>query len=351
MENFYSFTALRGIQGRKMSYIIQIPLNMVGTLFEQEDFSLPVIERKQRMLNKARVNQIAKYLVDNPDSYVLPPLVAQIIGEVEQTPDQLQRDIVTLKIKMGSKLQILDGQHRCAGIQLALQQRKYLGDEVIQVKLLICGNLSDSQQVFADININAVKPPQSIKMLYNHRDYLTSFSKVLIEQIPVFKNNTDYERTNLPPQSDNIFTFSAIYQANKELLKTSSDETMFDQKTLIQFWNTVASVMTDWDGQKNAGELREQSISVHAVTLSALAEVGRTLIEKFPSEWPEILNGLVGIDWNRSNPDWKDRAVVTGKITKSRKNIELTANKILQYLGVALNKAQKNRETEFLKNI
>lgn len=111
MENFYSFTALRGIQGRRMSYIIQIPLSMVGTLFEQENFSLPVIERKQRTLNKARVNQIAKYLVDNPDSYVLPPLVAQIIGDVEQTPDQLHRDIVTLKIKMGSKLQLLDGQH------------------------------------------------------------------------------------------------------------------------------------------------------------------------------------------------------------------------------------------------
>ena len=88
MENFYSFTALRGIQGRRMSYIIQIPLSMVGTLFEQENFSLPVIERKQRTLNKARVNQIAKYLVDNPDSYVLPPLVAQIIGAIGKQSKQ-----------------------------------------------------------------------------------------------------------------------------------------------------------------------------------------------------------------------------------------------------------------------
>ena len=102
MENFYSFTALRGIQGRRMSYIIQIPLSMVGTLFEQENFSLPVIERKQRTLNKARVNQIAKYLVDNPDSYVLPPLVAQIIGDELRNP-LLQVKYIDYLKKLGFK--------------------------------------------------------------------------------------------------------------------------------------------------------------------------------------------------------------------------------------------------------
>lgn len=84
IESHYSFAALSGIQGRQATYLIQVPLKVLSKLIKPEDMDVPVDQRSQRMLNKTRVSQIAKYITENPNSYILPPLVGYIkYGEVK----------------------------------------------------------------------------------------------------------------------------------------------------------------------------------------------------------------------------------------------------------------------------
>lgn len=61
MQNFYSFSALAGLQARQATFAVNLPLGLVGKLFSKEDISLPADQRSQRIINQGRVNQIASY--------------------------------------------------------------------------------------------------------------------------------------------------------------------------------------------------------------------------------------------------------------------------------------------------
>ena len=67
-----SFPAIRGIQAGREYYVAMCPLETVIRLvgLEHDNDSVPPQLRAQRVLNKSRVPAIARYMVENPDSYV-----------------------------------------------------------------------------------------------------------------------------------------------------------------------------------------------------------------------------------------------------------------------------------------
>lgn len=71
---------------------------------------VPVDQRSQRMLNKTRVAQIAKYITENPNSYILPPLVGYIkYGEVKFEKLENTSNLGLLKISIDSDIFLSDG--------------------------------------------------------------------------------------------------------------------------------------------------------------------------------------------------------------------------------------------------
>jgi DNA sulfur modification protein DndB len=350
LTNFFSFSALSGVQGRKGNFLIQVPLKVLCKLLQEEDSELPIEQRSQRILNKTRVNQIANYIIDNPDSYILPPLVAYIkFGEVLFERAEGSSNLGQLKIDMNSEILLYDGQHRRAGVNLAVQQRPFLGDETIAIMLYNRDSVESAQQVFADININATKPAQSIKLLYNHRDQFNIVARKTIESVSLLNNYTDFERTNLAAKSDKLFTFSGIYQATKVLLNGVDDAKVID--TATAFWTVVSSNITEWNavasGQTYASNLRENYVHAHSVVWVALAMIGNHLIHSNPTDWSDKLKMLSDINWSRNSDEWKDRCIVSGRISKSRHNIILTANHIMNALGVPLPKEHEQLENSF----
>lgn len=352
MQNYYSFSALAGLQARQATFAVNLPLGLVGKLFSKEDISLPADQRSQRIINQTRVNQIAKYILDNPNSYVLPPLVAYVrTGEIKFIANKDYPMLGELQISLSADLALFDGQHRCTAIQLAVAQKPFLADETITVYLLANQGVSAAQQIFADINMNAVKPAQSIKLLYNQRDQVTAFTKSLIKEIPLFEKYTDLERTNLPASSDKLFTFSGLYQANQILWKGLGDQS---SKPIIisKFWECLIPTIKEWaelpESISNLQMLRENSLIAHSITWAALAEAGLYIIQKYPKdyEWIDQLNKL-NVNWDRNNPQWKDRAISGGKICKSRKNIILMSHVIIKSLGLQLNNAKSEYELHF----
>src|SRR5437763_7550346 len=82
-ESFsYVFSALRGIQAGRDYYVAMCPLKLIPKIFLFDEDEIPAELRAQRALNKARIPEIARYLVDNPKEYVFSSITASIDGNV-----------------------------------------------------------------------------------------------------------------------------------------------------------------------------------------------------------------------------------------------------------------------------
>ncbi len=73
----YVFPAIRGVQAGREYYVTMCPLRLIPQLFLFDEEELPPEMRAQRTLNKARVPEMARYIVDNPDGYVFSALTRQ----------------------------------------------------------------------------------------------------------------------------------------------------------------------------------------------------------------------------------------------------------------------------------
>src|SRR6202035_3618890 len=78
----YVFPAIRGVQAGREYYVTMCPLRLIPRLFVFDEEELTPELRAQRNLNKARVPEIARYILDNPASYVFSALTASVDAEV-----------------------------------------------------------------------------------------------------------------------------------------------------------------------------------------------------------------------------------------------------------------------------
>ncbi len=62
----YVFPALRGIQAGREFFVAMCPMKLVPKIFSFDGGDVPPELRAQRVLNKARIPEIARYLVSNP---------------------------------------------------------------------------------------------------------------------------------------------------------------------------------------------------------------------------------------------------------------------------------------------
>lgn len=343
-SNSYQFTSMRGVQAGRAYYVLMCPLKLVPKLFRFDDEALPPDLRAQRVLNRTRVPQIARYMVDNSDEYILSSLCASVDGELEFEPVAQtgpMRSIGLLRIGMSSTILINDGQHRRAAIEEAVLERPELGDESISVVLFADGGLQRSQQMFADLNVHAIRPTKSIRLLYDHRDEMTKLVRDMLQEIPLFREFTDLEKSSISHRSLKLLTLSSLYQATVLFLGKSRNERIVegDLAKAVEFWEAVIGQMPDWQRVQErevlAHELRRGYVHAHGIALQAIGLAGARLMAEYPNDWRKRLSGLRKIDWSRSNTElWEGRALVAGKINKSTQNIVLVCNVILEALGL-----------------
>ncbi len=345
-SNSYEFTAIRGVQAGAAYYVIMCALKLVPRLFRFDDEAVPADLRAQRVLNRTRVPAIARYIVENPNEYILSSLCASVDGEMEFEPAASEgplRAVGRLRVSMTATILVNDGQHRRAAIEEAIRDRPYLGDETISVVLFADRGLLRSQQMFADLNLHAIRPSKSIGVLYDHRDAVASLARRVIAEVPTFRDFTELERTTISNRSLKLFTLSSIYQATAELLGKSRGDnvTPAEEDLAVSFWKEVAVRMPDWQRavrrQVSAAELRQDYVHAHGIALHALAIAGGQAIALFPDDWPTRLDGLCRVDWSRANRSlWEGRALVGGRINKSRNHILLVSNVILRAMDLPM---------------
>jgi DNA sulfur modification protein DndB len=318
----YIFPAIRGIQSGHEYYVSMCPLRLIPKLFSFDDEEIPADMRAQRKLNQSRVPEIAQYILDNPTGYVFSAITASINAEVEFQSSGAE-DIGTLKIPMDARFVINDGQHRRAAFELALRENPELGDETISVVFFLDIGLKRSQQMFTDLNRYAARPDSSLNILYDHRDRRAVLSKEVVKRVRVFDKLTDLERSTLPRRSSKLFTLSGIYTATNLLLANHKDAELEQQiEVASAYWNEVSKHIPDWlqvlDKSVTAGEMRQEYIHSHAVTLAGLGGLGASLLSLYPNDWTTKLKPLERINWERTNPDWEDKVISNGHVTNNR---------------------------------
>jgi DNA sulfur modification protein DndB len=354
----YIFPAIRGIQAKREYYVSMCPLHLIPKIFIWDEEVLPPELRAQRILNKSRVPEMARYLADGPDNYVFSAITASIDADVtfESLGEEASNNQVgVLRVPMSARFIINDGQHRRAAIEMALHENPDLGNETIAVVFFLDRGLTRCQQMFADLNRYAVRPSRSLGLLYDHRDEMASIAKLVALKSTAFKDVVEMEKSTLSARSRKLFTLSAIYTATSALLNNIETETEEERSSLaIEFWNEVDHHVPEWglvrDRKITAGEVRQDFIHSHGVALHALGKVGNELLRKQPKLWKSKLDKLSGIDWSRSNSDfWEGRALVIGRVSKANQSVVLTTNILKKQLAMKLKPEEQEIEDSFLR--
>jgi len=361
MESYeYVFTALRGRQAGREYYIAMCPMKLVPKIFLFQEEEIPAELRSQRTLNKSRIPEITKYILNNRSEYIFSSITASVDGKVHFEPisfnDAKVEDVGKLKITMDSRFIINDGQHRRAAIEQALEECPDLGDETISVVFFIDVGLKNTQQMFADLNKHSVRPTRSIGILYDHRDPLSALARTLIDKVSVFRNLTEIEKTNISNRSTKLFTLSSIFQGTVCLLRkpqNSKKVTKKEESLAISFWENVSDNMKDWQlaAEKTVSthELRQDYIHSHALAMHAIGRLGASLLSTANKDYKKELKKLKKIDWARKNNAlWEGRAMIAGKISKSHNSVILTTNHLKNVCGLKLTPEEAKVEKEYL---
>ena len=354
----HTFPAIRGIQAGREFYVTMVPLKLIEELFVFNEVSLPPELRSQRVLNKARVPEMVRYILNNPKDYTFSALTASIDSRVHFEPFKSfdsQDRVGLLSVPMEARFLINDGQHRKAAIAEAVRQNLALAQETIPVVLFIDAGLKRSQQMFADLNKYAVKPTRSLGVLYDHKDPLADLVRNLIVRVPLFVDRIEKEPTTISFRSRNLFTLSAVYQATGELLgkKRSQKITQAEEDIAAEYWKRLPDYVPEWkmviDGRESPAELRKNYVHSHGVVLHALGFLGNALIKEYPKNWPTKLERLQEIDWSKDDPIWEGRAMSGGRLSKAFVNVVLTTNYLMTVVGVRLTPSEERIEMGHVK--
>ncbi|RIU26219.1 MULTISPECIES: DNA sulfur modification protein DndB [Mycobacteroides] len=351
------FPAIRGVQAGREYYVTMCPLRLIPRMFLFDEEELTPEMRAQRTLNKGRVPDIARYIVENPDSYVFSALTASVDVDVRFDPIATEgpsERVGTLVVPMSARFVINDGQHRRAAIQQALAENSALGDESIAMVLFLDVGLERCQQMFADLNRYAVRPAKSIGVLYDHRDEISALTRLVVMRSPFLRDLTEMETSNLAQRSRKLFTLSALYTATKVLLDGIEEDNFERQVDLAaKYWELVAEQFPEWEQvfsrEITAGEVRQDFIHTHGIMLHALGKIGNSLLKEGRGvrSWSTALKKLRELDWHRSSSMWEGRAVIGGRVSKSAANVLLTTAAMRIAMGLPLPPDEQRAEDAF----
>ena len=347
--------------GGRQYYSLLVPLSEIPHLFKFDDWEQCTPElRAQRVLNKARVPDITRYMLENEDGYLFSSITASYSCPVKFVSSAENAEVGTLEMELENvEFIINDGQHRCAAIAAALKENPALGKEKISVLLFETESMERLQQMFSDLNRFVPQTSKSLGMLYDRRDNLSALTMELAEQVDVFRDTVEKEKVTIPRRSPKLFTISALYEANEELLGKKIAEQgspVYAEilKRAVEYWTELSKIIDDWQkvksGELSASELRQEKINTHAVVLRALGGVGRILLEKYPHDWQRKLKLLERIDWRKivdssANPLWDAVCITAGSVVSNRQARAATLAVLLREIGESPNGKVTHKES------
>jgi len=324
--------AMASVQNGKLMFITSVKIGTLVGLLETEDARLSLEQRRQRRPDFTRIPKMSEYLRGDPWAYSA--ITVALSGSFEfhplSPPTGEKTRMGRLRIPRGYKARsvIIDGQHRFLSLRSALglepkfvryelpeDKKKALAEENIGVILYVFAEDSEgvrwSQQYFHDLNCLGVATSRSLGIKFDRRHPLNRLTVHIADRAQPFVGRIEAEQQSCGPSNHNLFTLSAIKNANDDLLGSVGEDNYtakFDQA--LEFWNEVGKVFPEWT-EMPGHKIRDEYIHGYGVALSAIGLAGRTMLEKSSADIGSRLARLKSLDWNRWLKD-KDGKLLLG---------------------------------------
>ena len=290
----FSMPCLAGRQGGQIYYSVVIPFTHLVNLFGFNEEDLPVEFRAQRQLNENRAQGLANYICQRRTDFVLPALTASVSDVMRFKPVGDFHNMGLLFIPTDANILINDGQHRRRGIELALKEDPSLAGEHVTVELFYDQGLQRSQQMFADINNNMVKPAKALSILFDKQNVFNRLVLDAIEDVGL-KGVLEYEKASPGKKSHKLWSITAIKKAielmtglNDKKCSALSDHQMKHYRTLITAWlaqfihqTPGLSEVVNANSLAQVMEARKEWVITHAAYLHAVAIASQPLLKGF----------------------------------------------------------------------
>jgi DGQHR domain-containing protein len=204
----------------------------------------------QRPESKRRIPEIAAYVAAN-DGY-FPSVAVTVVGDESECYYDGDERFGELIVTEAAHAYIGDGQHRWYGIlewmaKNAADAAERMDDDLLAV-IYVNTSLNERRQMFADINMNAKKPPRAISDSFDERDAARRLAHELVQASATFRGKTSFLKTRISSKDAETFTFSIIV----DVVRTMFDE--IDQANLgdaVEFWRQADAAMGKHFDAKN----------------------------------------------------------------------------------------------------
>lgn len=368
------------IQNGNLMFVSSVKIGTLVGLLETEDPRLNVEQRRQRKPDFRRIPGMAEYLHGTPWAYSA--ITVALSGAFKFTPtkrpDGSLSRLGILKVPRGFKTRavIIDGQHRFLSLRSALglepnfsryalsyEKQQILAEENIAVIFYVFQNDKDgvnwSQQYFHDLNCLGISTSRSLGIKFDKRTPINRLTVRIAERAIPFVGRIELEERQCGPNNQNLFTLSALKNANKYLLEEVADENLTEKyDTALKYWNSIGTVFHEWM-ESPGNDIRERYIYGYGVILSALGLIGRHLIEKNPEDYEKFLPRLKGINWSKwqtlddgsikttedgkkiPSPFWNGFAMSGSVVQNTTTNIRHTAMLLRKTLGLELTEEEE----------
>jgi len=364
--------AIRYQQGRRSMYSMCLSLRDLTALTTTDAMSKrgerEPEKRRNRPIDPQHQEGIRAYLTDEATSpnYILPPVTLdadtklQFVA-VSGTGDGSRVSVGMLRIPIGYRFQVADGQHRIKAIEQAIKEKGGLGADGIAVNIVQESELEKIHQDFADCA--KVKPiGKSQLVLFDTRDPIRRFAKQLCEKVRFFNTRVEKVSNTVGKTSTKVYTLNHVKNACEELLigdsgghdrtKSAKCEKLlqghqFDVwlERITKFFDALwrenrqtaeISRLALGDGKPSPTlrKMKEDYVLFNGTALAVVGRVGFHLIRANPALFEKGVKDLAGFDWRRKNPFWTDCLIVSGQVVNSRTSKRETAVRIIDKLRI-----------------
>jgi DNA sulfur modification protein DndB len=371
------------LQNGKLMFVSSVKIGTLVGLLETEDPRLSLEQRRQRKPDFRRIPGMTEYLHGSPWAYSA--ITVALSGAFHFNPSKRENGKLSklgiLKIPKGYKTRcvIIDGQHRFISLRAALglepnfsryalpyEKQRILADENMAVIFYVFKNDDDgviwSQQYFHDLNCLGIQTSRSLGIKFDKRSSINRLSVHLAERAFPFVGRIEMEERQCGNKNPNLFTLSALKNANKYLLEEVSEENLTEKYDVaLKFWNNLGNIFPEWT-QMQGFEVRERFIHGYGIILSAIGLMGKYLLEEHPHDYEDLLPRLKGLNWGKwtirsdgtiqtteqgkkvGNPFWNGFAMSGATVQNTTTNVRHTSMLLRKTLGLKLSEDEK---TEF----
>lgn len=378
-----SIDAMVSVQNGKLMFVSSVKIGTLAGLLETEDPRLNLDQRRQRKPDFRRIPKMAEYLHNEPWAYSA--ITVALSGAFQFKPVKRENGsksrLGILKIPRGFKTRsvIIDGQHRFLSLRAALglesnysryalpyEKQQILAEENIAVIFYAFADdqqgVNWSQQYFHDLNCLGVSTSRSLGVKFDKRTPINILTTRLSERALPFMGRIEEEQNQCGQSNQNLFTLSALKNANKYLLTEVTKENITEKYDVaLDYWNKIGETFPEWT-ELPGFEIRDRFIHGYGVILSSLGLLGRSLLEAHPDDYAQLLPRLKSLNWSKwklrkdgsveatedgkrvGNPSWNGFGMSGSTVQNTTTNIRHTTMLFKKKIGLKLTEEE---EVEF----